>query len=203
MGAVVQHLRRGRKSVGDHRRQTLLVAVGQCGVVVPALELDHGERLAHARDVRLGLSLARLEQLLARGVGGRPLLYHGHELFDLLDLEPRLLEALDHAKQLELVLPEATRVARALQVGKQALFIVVAQRGDRDVEHGGHLADRVHEQLELVLPEATRVARALQVGKQALFIVVAQRGDRDVEHGGHLADRVHGSTSGRFLQNLA
>ena len=59
----------------------------------------------------------RLEQLLARGVGGRAFLDHGDELFDLLDLKTRPLETLDHAQQLQLALAETPRVARALQMG--------------------------------------------------------------------------------------
>lgn len=67
-----------------------------------------------------------------------------HKLLDLLDFQPRALEALDHAQRLELLLAEAADARRARECREQPLLIIIPQRGDRQIKPLRHLSDRIH-----------------------------------------------------------
>ena len=108
------------------------------------MEADHVERFLQALDLgRHPLGLRHKECVPLR-VRLAPLRAPGHKLLDLLDLQPRALEALDHAQRLELLLAEAAGTRCARQVREQPLLVIVPQRGDRQIKPLRHLSDRIH-----------------------------------------------------------
>ena len=122
----------------------ILIAVLLGLFVVPALEADHVERFLQALDLGLHpLGLLHKECVPLR-VRLAPLRAPGHKLLDLLDLQPRALEALDHAQRLELLLAEAADARRARERRKQALLIIIPQRRDWQIKPLRHLTDRIH-----------------------------------------------------------
>ena len=114
-----------RQTVVNQRLHPILAAILNRLLVVPAFELQHVQRAVHLRDLRLHVGLPLVEHGLALGVSGRALRAPFHEQSDVLDLHPRLLQAFDDPKRLELRVAESANARCPLQSREQSLLVVM------------------------------------------------------------------------------
>ena len=157
-----------RQTVGNQRLHPILAAILNRLLVVPAFELQHVQRAVHLRDLRLHVGLPLVEHGLALGVSGRALRAPFHEQSDVLDLHPRLLQAFDDPKRLELRVAESANAGCPLQSREQSLLVVIPQRRDGQAEHLCHLSDCVHGSSEQI----SNSVLDLKSGSAVTFILV-------------------------------
>ena len=103
--------------------------------IVPAFEVDHGQRSLQLADLSLHYPALLLEQGLSLGIGSAALAAPLHEPLDVLDLQAGLLQALNHPERFQLRFTEPADAGGAFQAGEQPLFIIVAESRNGDVEH--------------------------------------------------------------------
>ena len=144
VGVIVGIFDLFRQIVGNQRLQSILVAILNRLLVVPAFELQHVQRAVHLRDLRLHVGLSLLEHGLALGICRWALRAPFHEQPDVFDFHPSLLQAFDDPKRLEFRIAESANAGRPLQFRKQSLLVVITQRGNGQIEHLRHLSDCVH-----------------------------------------------------------
>lgn len=144
VGVIVGIFDLFRQIVGNQRLHSILVAILDRLLVVPAFELQHVQRAVHLRNLRLHVGLSLLEHGLALGICRWALRTPFHEQPDVLDLHPSLLQAFDDPKRLEFRIAESANAGRPLQPREQSLLIVITQRGNGQTEHLRHLSDCVH-----------------------------------------------------------
>ena len=77
--------------------------------------------------------------------GGPPSVRQAGIVIEGADLHSGLLQALDDPQLFQLRLAESADAGGTLHARKQALFVVIAQGGDRQAEHLRHLSDGIHD----------------------------------------------------------
>ena len=115
MRFVVYLLDIGRELIGQHFVYLVLAAVGHGLFVVPALEFHHGQRFFKRAHLLLDRRPAVLEKLPSICVGRTALRDPREKLLDVAYLKPRLLQALDNAQRLKLIIAEKADIAAPLK----------------------------------------------------------------------------------------
>ena len=145
-GVVIELLDLRRKMVRHHGADPVFAAVPDGLSIVPAFEIDHGQRPLQPADLSLHHPALMLEQGLPLGIGPAALTAPLHEPPDVPDLQAGLLQALNDPEGLQLRLTEPADAGGTFHVGEQSLLVIVAEGGDGDAEHLRYLTNRKHVQ---------------------------------------------------------
>lgn len=113
----------GRELIGQHFVYLVLAAVGHGLFVVPALEFHHGKRFFKREHLLLDRRPAVLEKRLAICVGRAALGHPREKLLYIAYLKPRLLQALDNAQRLKLIVAEKADAAAPLKPGDDSVYV--------------------------------------------------------------------------------
>lgn len=115
MRFVVYLLDIGRELIGQHFVYLVLAAVGHGFFVVPALEFHHSKRFFKRAHLLLDRRPAVLEKLPSASIGRAALRDPRKKLLDIAYLKPRLLQALDNAQRLKLIVSKKADAAAPLK----------------------------------------------------------------------------------------
>ena len=116
-----------------------IAALTEKGIEISPKNLKISDRATITMPFHVGFPL--LKHGLALGIGGRTLRAPVHELPDVLDLHASLFQTFNDPECFNLRVTEFADAGHPFHVRKKSLFIIIAQRGDRQSEHLCHLSN--------------------------------------------------------------
>ena len=140
MGGIVKRPDLIRQSLWNGGGK-ILASGGQRLGIIPAFEVNHGQRFFQPGQFLLHLGPPPLKQLQPLLIGRSPHSAPDHKLPDVLDLHAGLLQTFNDPERFNLRLTKLADAGYPFHVRKKSLFIIIAQRRDGQSEHLCHLSN--------------------------------------------------------------
>lgn len=123
------------KPVWDHGFYFLFAAKLLRHLVVPALIVDHIQRLLQFGHFLFNGFALRFKQVQPLAIGGFSFLAPCEKLADGLDIQAAFFQALNDLQCFQLSRAGLANSGNPLQIGKEANLVIIAKRGNRKPGH--------------------------------------------------------------------